>query len=48
MIGYYLRDGTFVEIPRLPIDRAGLPIPGPVTRPDGLVVDVVEVPDVAR
>ena len=37
-VQYRLADGTVVIIPREPIERAGLPIPGPVTRPDGSVI----------
>ena len=37
-VQYRLADGTIVIIPREPIERAGLPIPGPVTRPDGSVI----------
>lgn len=40
--GYYLPDRTWVEIPRTPIDRAGLVIPCWVERPDGSRVYVVE------
>jgi hypothetical protein len=42
-VSYALPDGTRIVIPRLPIDRAGLPVPGPVTRPDGRVVWVEDV-----
>lgn len=34
--------GDTITVPRLPIERAGLPIPGYVTRPDGVVVWVEE------
>ena len=34
--------GVRVHIPRGPIDAAGYAIPGPVTRPDGSVVFVME------
>jgi hypothetical protein len=37
---YELEDGSRVILPSMPILRAGLPIPGPVQRPDGKVVFV--------
>lgn len=43
--GYYLEDGTWIAIPRLPIERAGLKPPCEVTKPDGKVVRVVERED---
>ncbi|RIZ67241.1 MAG: hypothetical protein D0531_00395 [Methylococcales bacterium] len=39
-IGYDLGDGTIVEIPYLPVERAGIPIPGWVTKPEGKKVFV--------
>lgn len=44
-IGYYLPDGTWIAIPRLPLERAGLVPPCEVTKPDGTVVLVVERKD---
>jgi hypothetical protein len=35
-------DGTKVYLPALPIERADLPIPGPVQKPDGTIVIVEE------
>jgi hypothetical protein len=34
--------GERVYIPRLPIERRGDAIPGPVTRPDGSIIHVLE------
>jgi len=31
-------NGNKAIIPRLPIDRAGMPVPGYVTRPDGSII----------
>ena len=46
MCFYRLEDGSRVLIPRGPIDGAGIPIPGPVTRPDGKVLQVELLPDI--
>lgn len=41
-VGYRLADGTWITIPRAPIEQAGLAIPGWVTKPDGTRVWVEE------
>ena len=44
---WLLDDGTRVYIPREPIDRAGITLPGLVERPDGRAVWVYEEPEPA-
>jgi hypothetical protein len=38
-------NGLVVQLPRMPIERASLPIPGYVQRPDGSVIYVEDVSD---
>lgn len=41
--GYWLGDGTWITLPKLPLTRAGYTKPPfTVTRPDGKVLHVVE------
>jgi hypothetical protein len=45
MVQYRLEDGTVVKIPRFPISKADMAIPGWVTRPDGKQIFVEDCDD---